>query len=92
MKYDFSKMIFRDIEDRPIEGGYKFLANALYNLVKDLDMLEIARSINKGEIVELDESAIEEIKVVIENQNSRFAAFMKKAVLDFLKTEGVKDE
>ena len=90
MKYDFSKIQVTDLEGKvlPSEVMVKPLANAIYKNTKDLDLVDIALQINRGEPVELEKPQVAEIKRVIDAPESGFFAFVKKAFHNFLDTEG----
>lgn len=87
MKINFSKIKLRDIEGREIKNSkiHKGIANAIYMFAKNLDLLEIAIKINKGEEVELRESDIAEIETIINSKEAGFMAFARKAILDTIK-------
>ena len=85
MKLNFSKVELKDIEGKKIEKHdlHKLVANLLYGGTKNLDMVEIAREINKGKEVELKKEDLEDIKkTIVEAQT--IAAFAKKAVIDYI--------
>jgi len=85
MKYSFHTVAITDIDgkDSKVEV-HKTLANALYSKSKDLDLVEKARIMNKGEEIELDKTEIEEIKKVIKDPQIGFFAFVQKALLDYI--------
>ena len=47
-------------------------------------MVEIARTINKGEIVDLRPKEVNEIKQLLQDPQANIAAFARKALLDFV--------
>ena len=96
MKYNFTKVEIKDIEGKKVEGQefHKLLANMLYANTKDLDLVEKARTINKGEDVELDKTELQEVTRVAEDvdQQGRHAltAFARKAYKDYV--DSVKEK
>ena len=91
MKYDFSAVKAEDLNGKPVKDIHKTLANALYTLTKNLDLVEKAFEMNKGKPVELEKAEIAEVKRIINDEKVGFYAFVKKALLDYIdKTEKVK--
>jgi hypothetical protein len=86
MKYDFTKIILKDIEGKEVEkhDAHKILATGLYYNVTDLDLVEKARDINAGKEVEIDKVEIDKIKKFIESDKCSLVAFAKKATLDYI--------
>lgn len=83
MKLNFKNCIVNTIDWQPIETLYKDLANLIYIKSKDLDLIDIAITINKWEEVELTQQQVDEIKRLINEHD--FFAFVKKWLLDFIK-------
>lgn len=94
MKYDFTKVITKDIEGKKTkkQDASENLANAIYHFAsgKNLNLVEIAREIFKGKPVELDKVEIIEIEMIVKDKRSGFFAFAQKAILDYI--ESVKKE
>jgi len=65
---------------------YKVLANTLYANVKDLDLVDIARDINRGDSVELDKTEIKSVEEVVTGERSPFTSVAKKAILDYIES------
>ena len=86
MKYNFTNLKLHDIDGKEMQDHdiHKLLAKGLYVNVKDLDLVEIAIKINKGEEVEIDKVEAQNIKKFIESDNCTLFAFAKKALIDFL--------
>lgn len=84
MKYDFSKAVVKSLDGEVVKDAHKPLANAIYGLTKDLDLVEKAVKINKGEAVELDKTEVESIKAIILDEKASFFAFVKKAFIDYI--------
>lgn len=85
MEYDFSKIILVDLDGKKIKDeAYKIVANILYCSARTLDLVETARQINKGEVVELDKSEIKEIKDLLSHPQSGVFAFTQKAIFDYI--------
>lgn len=76
MKINFSKTVLTDIdgnpvkdsEGKPVPTDYKFLANAIFGAsydqigIANLDKLEIAQKINRGEAIDLETKEQELLK------------------------------
>lgn len=92
MKVNFSKVKLLDVEGVLIKGHsvHKTLADALYKFSKSVDLVDIALKINKGQEVELSLPDIAVIKEVINNPNSGFYTFARKALLDYLEVASKK--
>lgn len=85
MEYDFSKITLVDLDGKEIKDpAYKIIANILYRSARTLDLVETARQINRGEVVELDKSEIQEIKDLMANPQSGVFAFTQKAIFDYV--------
>jgi len=86
--YSFHSIELKDLDGKKVPNAnvHKVLANALYAQTKDLDLVEKARDINQAKQVELDKTEIEEVKRVIEDPQTGFMAFAKKAILDFIES------
>lgn len=94
MKYNFKKLIVKDIEGKelPISKElYKTIAKLLYNQChKNLEVVEIARDIYKGKEVEIDKVQIEEVKNILLGPQSFQSAAVKKYVKDYIESVQVK--
>jgi len=91
MKYNFSKVKLTNIDGQEAaKDVHKTLAAVLYNLTSDLDLVEKALKINKGEEVELDKTEIAEVKKVINDPKAGFFAFVKKGLFDYI--DSVKED
>lgn len=88
MKFNFSTIQLLDIEGKPIPDSkvYKTIANIIWKFAKTLDLIEIARAINKGEEVELSESDVIEVQRLVRNPQSGIYAYAQKAILDYIKS------
>ena len=86
MKYNFSTLSLKDIEGKELKGHdvHKALADGLYVGATDLDLVEIAMKIHKGEEVEIDKVETEKIKQYIKGEKCVLVAFAKKAILDYI--------
>lgn len=86
MKYNFSEIKLFDIEGNEVNDAYfhKIIGNNIYLQAKDLDLVEKARSIFKGEEIELDKVEIAEVKELICGEKSNILAFAKKAFQDYV--------
>lgn len=90
MRYDFTKIELLDIMGKPTkkQGLYKDLANAIYLFAsaKNLNLVEVARTIFQGKEVELDKEEIQDIIAIVEDGRSGFFAFVKKAIKDYIES------
>jgi len=87
-KLNFSEMKLTEIDGTPIEAfeGHKLVANLLWKHAKNLDLVETAMKINRGEEVEMSESDIKELEALIKDPQNQLFAFARKTVLDFIGT------
>ena len=90
MKYNFSEVKIKDIDGKEINNTHKALANAIYLLTENLDLVEIAQKINRGEEVDLEKAEVETIKQIINEPKAGFFAFVKKAYFDYI--DSVKEK
>lgn len=67
-----------------MKGLDKVIANLLYKCTGTLDVLEIARSINRGEEVELSKTEAKEIMAVLTNPQVGVVARIQEAVKNLL--------
>ena len=88
MKVNLSKIVLKDINGVPVKkdpdeniGVHTAVANLLYTKAKNVDLVDIAIQMNRGDAVELTPSHIAEIKKLIPDG---LATFARKAVLEFL--------
>lgn len=90
MKVNFSKIKLLDLEGKVIPKAilHKTLAGVIYQYTKNLDLVEVARKINKGEEVELRDSEVTEIRRIIQTPEAGMFAFARKAINDFLEEAG----
>jgi len=88
MKVDLSKVELKDIDGNVIKDAkfYKTIADLLYGKARSLDLVEIARAINKGEEVEMAASHIKEMRQLVENPESKIFTFARKAFSDYMDT------
>lgn len=85
MKYDFTKIKIKDIGGKEIKSTvHETLANYIYQLAKDLDLVEMAREIFAGKEVELDKTEVEKIVEMVKSDQAPIAAFAKKAIIDYI--------
>ncbi|KKM00003.1 hypothetical protein LCGC14_1808800 [marine sediment metagenome] len=84
MKIDFSKLQVSKLDGEPVEDFYKDVANVIYKFTEDLDLVDIAIQINRGNIVELRDSDSQKIVRLFESNKIPMFAFARKAVIDFV--------
>lgn len=91
-KYDFTKVVATDLDGKKLKDVSisKHISNILYHKAKDLDMVDIAMAIHKGEEVELDKSEIQGVMdLLMDVDRSGLATFVRKAIKDYV--DSVKD-
>ena len=91
MKVDFTKLVLKDINgmpQKPDKPFYKTVANIIYMQISNLDLVEIAMQINRGEPVELSKTDMSQIEACLMSEKAGFFAFAKKAIKDFFKDIG----
>ena len=86
MKFDFTKIVVTDIDGKALGETevYKAIANVLWLGAKNLDLVEVAMSINRGEEVELEKVDIAELQRLVKDPKSGFFAYAQKAILDYV--------
>lgn len=96
MKLDFSKIQLKGIDgevvidsetNKPVQI-HKVLANGIYRATGVLDLVDIAREINRGKEVDLRKNEVSEIKRLVLSEKAGFLAFAKKAILDYMEKSG----
>ena len=90
MKIDFTELKLVDMDGNSVpftEGDafHKNIANILYQNVTNLDLVEVAKTINSGSPVELRDSEFAEIEQLLLNPAMGLASFARKAVADFMR-------
>lgn len=93
MKIDFSKMIQKDIDGKVVENAdlHKIVANVLWHGAKNLDLVDIAMTINKGKEVDLSKKDFLEVGSAVRDPKNGIFAFAQKQILDFIEEVRVKD-
>lgn len=91
-KIKFDKVKCLNVDGEEFEADMtKHIANALYNATASVDMLEVARAINKGEEIELTDEVEESIIQILPQSN--MVAFAQLAVQNLInETKKEKDE
>ena len=86
MKYSFHTIKLKDLEGQESKDAnvHKVLANILYRGARDLDLIEVSQLMNKGKEVEMNESQINELKVLVIDEKNGLFAFVQKTVLDYI--------
>ncbi len=90
MKIDFKLIKLVDINGVVIEGSeiHKIIANIVYERAANLDLVDIAMRMNRGEVVDLGVAEVKEVRGLVANNKDRLSAFARKAVCDFLDSVG----
>ncbi len=85
-QYDFSKIVLTELDGKVIEDAdiHKTLANIIYRSAVDLDLVEIAREMNKGELVSLTKNQTDAIRRLIADPKVGLFAFARKAIADYI--------
>ena len=88
MKVDLTKVKTKQLDGTPVKyekgnGIWKFIANILYIKVRDLDLVDIAMQMNKGQVVEMAKPQIQEMRNLITLENGVFA-FARKEIFNYL--------
>ena len=87
MQFDFTKVEMLNLAtEKNEENMHKFLAQKIYTLTKNLDLVDVALRINKGEIVTLEKVEIEEVKRIISDDAAGLFACAKKAYLNYIES------
>jgi hypothetical protein len=87
-KLNFSTIEYLDLDGKVLDTTenppYKIIANWIYQKAKVLDLVEIAREINQGKEVEVNEEELADILRVV--HESPLSAFVKKTIQDYMET------
>jgi len=86
MKINFKEIVLLDIDGKPAKAEtpiHKAIANIIYTQISNLDLVEVAREINKGKVVELSNTDIKQIKKLLLGDKSGLFAFAKAAITEF---------
>lgn len=78
------KVLALDGSSEKMKGLDKVIADLLYKFTTTLDMLEIARTINKGQEVELSKAEAKEIMAVLTNPQVGVVARIQESVKTLL--------
>jgi len=86
MKLDFTKIELKDIDGNALPDGnfHKVIANLLYRNAKTLDLIETARTINKGLPCDMSKEEVAELSSLINDDRSGVFAFARKATQDYI--------
>ena len=86
MKFNFSKVVAKTLDGTEVVDLDKFLANVLYSRAKNLTLVDLAHKIHNKKEIEVTQEQLDEIKFIINDENSGFHAFVRKAFLDFIES------
>lgn len=87
MKYDFKKVDIFDINEQKVDIDMgKIVGGLLYRLAKNLDLVDVALKINKGEEVELRPADVKEIRAIIDDPQNGVFAHVRKSLKDFFES------
>lgn len=88
MKYDFKKVDIFDIDEKKVDLDIgKTIAVMVYRQAKNLDLVDVALKINKGEEVELRPADVKEIRQIIDDPRNGVFAHVRKALKDFFESK-----
>lgn len=93
LMYDFTKIKLQDIEGNELidTAFHKSLANIIYLKTQNLDLVDKAMTINRGEVVELTPNLLKEVKRVILDDANGVSAFARKAFKDYIDGKRISD-
>lgn len=88
MQVDFKQIKLTDINEQEVLNStiHKTIANVIYVNARNLDLVEKAMKINKGEVVELSPGELTEIIKLVSSHESGIAAFARKQVKEYLES------
>jgi len=91
MLYDFSVIVLTDIDGNEVPDAklYKTIANIVWKGTQNLDLVDVAMKINRGESVDLGNSDIATIVALVKDPKCGVFAYAIKAFLDYI--ESVKE-
>ena len=84
MKIDFSKLQVSKLDGEPVEDFYKDIADIIYKYTNNLDLVDVAIHMNRGEAIELRDSEAEKLIELFKGNKIPMFAFARKAVTDFI--------
>ncbi len=89
MKYNFSEITVVNVDGEPYSLGelkpvHKIVGSHIYNGVRNVDLVDIAMSINRGEAVELKPGEAKEIRMLLCGPQSIMSAFIRKAIGEYM--------
>lgn len=88
MKYDFKTVDIFDIDEKKVDFDIgKTIAVMVYRQAKNLDLVDVALKINKGEEVELRPADVKEIRQIIDDPRNGVFAHVRKALKDFFESK-----
>jgi len=88
MKYDFKKVDVFDIDEKKIDTDIgKTVAGLLYRQAKNLDLIDVALKIHKGEEVELRPADVSEIRSIVDDPRNGVFAHVRKSLKDFFESK-----
>lgn len=87
MKIDFTKVVLRDIAGKPIKNQsdlHKTIADCIHFTCRTVDLIDVAKIVNKGQEVDLTVPQIQQIKNLVTHPQAPLAGFAKVAVNKYL--------
>ena len=66
------------------DGIHKLIANMMYTKCRNLDLVDIAMQINRGEIAEMAPAHVAELKALINDPENGLFSFARKATLEYI--------
>ena len=85
VKVNIQELKIVDIDGNPekVDGFHKTIANLIYRFAKTVDLVEVARTINKGEPVEISKADAKEILGILDDPQLGVFAYVRAAIRDF---------
>ena len=88
MKIDLTKVKKKNIDGVVVKEKkgnimYKHIADIMYCKCKNLDLVDIAMNINRGNVVEMDEAQVSEVRQLVADPENGILSFARKTVLAY---------
>ena len=92
MKFSFHSIALKDIDGQEMKESHanKTLAFVIYRFTKNLDLVEKAMQMNRGEDVEFSKEELKEVESMIDLPAGAIASFVRKALHDYIASVQVK--
>ena len=84
MKINFSLLQFEDLDGNKSKDVQKDVWRAINLLTLDMELADIAKSIFKGEEVELSQQQVEAVKIIIKDERAGFFPLAQREILTYI--------